>query len=73
MNNVIEIDAAHKSILGFKILRPAEVENILGISHSTLYRWIDAGHLPKPLELGPNTVGWRYQVIADFLSAKEAA
>ncbi len=35
----------------------------------TLRRWIDAGHFPAPVQLGPNSVAW----VSDEVEAFEAA
>jgi len=41
-----------------QFLRRADLAEKLGISETTLWRWVRSGHLPKPRQLGPNTVGW---------------
>ena len=40
------------------ILRKRELSKKLGISETTIWRWVRAGLFPKPLVLGPNTIGW---------------
>ena len=40
------------------ILRPREVQELLGISKATLWRWARAGLLPPKRVIGPNCVGW---------------
>jgi prophage regulatory protein len=45
------------------ILRINKVLSRLGISRTTLYRWMDEGIFPKPFHLGPNAIGWREEDI----------
>ncbi len=40
------------------IIRKAQVCEIFGISPATLYRKIQAGEFPPPIELGANSKGW---------------
>lgn len=35
------------------------VAALKGISAPTVWRWVKAGRLPKPVKLGPNTTAWR--------------
>ena len=35
-----------------------EVLNLVAVTHSTLYRWMDAGTFPKHISVGGNTVVW---------------
>lgn len=41
------------------ILRLKDVLKRIGLSRATIYRWIDADLFPKPVRLGPNSIGWR--------------
>jgi prophage regulatory protein len=41
-----------------KILRRAEIVDRSGLSFPTIWRKIQAGTFPKPVQLGPNSVGW---------------
>lgn len=47
-------------------LRRPEVRCRYGISSATLYRWIRVGLFPRPVRLGPNTVGWRVSDLEVF-------
>lgn len=40
------------------ILRRAQVLARTGLSRSTIYQYIQSGHFPSPLQLGPRAVGW---------------
>ncbi len=39
----------------------------------TLRRWIEAGHFPAPIRLGPNSVGWRARDVQEWLDRRSAA
>lgn len=52
------------------LLRRDEVLDLLGISKSTLYRWIDDGRLPEPIRLGPNVPAWREGDLRDWLDSR---
>jgi len=41
-----------------KILRRPEVQQITGLSRSSIYRRLSAGQFPKPFPLGGRCVGW---------------
>jgi prophage regulatory protein len=41
-----------------KIYRKKELCNLLGVSISTLYRWMNAGSFPTPVRVSQNIVGW---------------
>jgi prophage regulatory protein len=40
------------------VLRQKQVLALLGISSSTLWAWVKAGRMPRPIELGPNSRAW---------------
>jgi prophage regulatory protein len=41
------------------ILRLKQVGAECGISRSSIYRGVQAGTFPRPISLGPRSVGWR--------------
>jgi len=43
---------------GLRILRQPEIKQKTGQSRATVYRGIAAGTFPKPVKLGPGSVGW---------------
>jgi prophage regulatory protein len=57
--------------LSDRILRPAQLAEKLGCTRTSLYKWMDAGILPKPIRLGHASVGWRESVIEAWLTARE--
>ncbi|MBJ2292355.1 AlpA family phage regulatory protein [Pseudomonas sp. MF5691] len=56
-----------------KLLNKKQVCAILGVSPVTLWRWVCAGHFPKPIQLGPRRVAWRSSAVEAFLAKTEAA
>ena len=46
-----------------RFLRLPEVLNLVGVTRSTLYRWMDAGAFPKQIHLGPRSVVWNEQEV----------
>lgn len=49
------------------ILRRKHVEQIVGLSRSTIYQRIKDGTFPRPISLGGRMVGWRASDIELFL------
>ncbi|WP_434340226.1 helix-turn-helix transcriptional regulator [Motilimonas cestriensis] len=41
-----------------EIVRSKQLQEELGIAHSTIYAWIEKGYLPKPVRFSPRYVGW---------------
>ena len=56
-----------------KLLRRRLVEELTGESRSTIYEKIQKGQFPKPVKLGPRSVGWVEDEIAKYNDAKIAA
>lgn len=53
------------------ILRRQAVEQLVGLSRSTLYARIAAGEFPKPVRLGganSRSVGWRASTIQQWIA-----
>lgn len=44
---------------------------ILGVSKSTLWRWIQQNHFPAPLKLGPNISVWRMSEVQAWMDAQK--
>lgn len=49
-----------------RILRLREVRRVTGLSRSTIYNRLSRDSFPKPIRLGPQSVGWRRSVIIDW-------
>ena len=52
------------------ILRRPQVEHRTGLSRSTLYQYIQDGHFPQPLQLGPRAVGWLESEVSEWIAAR---
>lgn len=52
------------------IYRKRELLEGLQISSVTLWRWVRAGRFPKPIRLGPNTVGWLKNEVSAWLESR---
>ena len=57
------------------ILRLRDVVRLTGISRSRIYVFMarEDDPFPKPIRLGPNSVGWRKAEIEAWLDARERA
>ena len=56
-----------------QVMNLNDVLALLGISKSTLYRLIDAGHFPKPFKLGVRLNAWRVETIETWLATQGGA
>ena len=53
-----------------KTLRFSEVQKIIPVSRSTIFRWVRNDKFPAPINLGPNTRAWREEDIRAWLDNK---
>lgn len=53
-------------------VRQPVVESLFGISHSSVWRWVAAGHLPKPRKHGVRTTAWNVGELRAVLSRQAA-
>lgn len=56
-----------------KVYRRPEVEEITGLSRTSIYKMMNRGEFPRPVRLTKRAVGWPEKVIAEWLEAREAA
>ncbi|HAI40564.1 MAG TPA: AlpA family transcriptional regulator [Maribacter sp.] len=54
-----------------KLLKAQEVAEWLGVSPSTVYRWVEKGNLPKPYVIGETATRWRTKDLIEWLGTKE--
>ncbi|WP_318470606.1 helix-turn-helix transcriptional regulator [Photobacterium leiognathi] len=52
------------------IIRLPAVLNTMGISRATLYKQIQAGRFPRPVNLGARSVGWVSDEVQSVLNAR---
>jgi prophage regulatory protein len=55
------------------ILRLPDVEARCAVNRRTLYYWIERGMFPRPINLGPRTVGWLDSDIEAWINEKAQA
>ena len=53
------------------LLRRIEVIKRLGVSKSTLTRWVASGLFPPPVQIGPRAVGWYVHDVEAFLASRQ--
>lgn len=53
-----------------KILRLQAVKQLTGLSRSTIYAYIQQGHFPKQVSLGPRMVGWSQSDIDSWIQCR---
>lgn len=56
----------------YKILRRKQVEELTGLSRSTIYALMAEDDFPKPIQLGPRSVGWLESDLTDWINGRIA-
>ena len=56
-----------------RLLKRREVEEITGLSRSTIYRMVKTGQFPQPVRVGPKAVRWRLSDIIAWLESRPLA
>ena len=56
-----------------RLLRRRHVEEITGLSRSSIYRLMQDGEFPRPVRVGPAAVRWRSSDITDWLESRPVA
>ena len=54
-------------------MRSAEVLRVLGVAKSTLWRWCQSGHFPRPVRLGEHAVAWKRGEVLDWIDDRPRA
>ena len=60
--------ASVPAFYGERLYRMRELIEIIGVSRPTVYRYIKAGSLPKPVHLSSRCVAWRASEISLWMS-----
>ena len=55
------------------LMRRPEVERLLGVRRTTIYKWLAAGIFPEPIRLGPRVVAWRREDIVKWIAEQPRA
>ena len=53
------------------LIRIREVCLLIGVSRSTIYRMVDDGSFPKPLELGPRFKAWQKKTVINWIASHQ--
>lgn len=56
-----------------RYIRRTEVEDLTGLSRSTIDRMMDAGQFPRPIRLTQKAVGWKETDSAAWLESRPVA
>lgn len=51
-----------------QLITAKQMTEYFGVAPSTLWRWVNEGHMPKPIHVGRRTY-WEWQVVQDHLAA----
>lgn len=62
-----------RSLVAEKHLRRLAVEELTGLSRSTIYDLMAKGQFPRPVRLTEKAVAWPESAIADWLSQRTPA
>jgi prophage regulatory protein len=52
------------------ILRKPRILAKTGLSYPTIYRYMQAGTFPQPVQLGPNSVGWIEEEVDGWIKSR---
>ena len=53
-----------------RLLRRREVEQMVSLSRTSIYRLADSGDFPHPIRVGPRAVRWRLGDIEQWISER---
>ena len=56
-----------------RFLRRADVEELTGLSRSTIYASMEAGEFPRPVRIGRRAVAWRQEDIQEWADSRPIA
>ena len=59
--------------MGDRLLKRIQVEEITGLSRSSIYRLMARGEFPRPVRVGPAAVRWRESDITAWLESRPIA
>lgn len=54
-------------------LRSSAIAKEIAVHRTTLWRWVQMGNFPKPIQLSPGIWVWRKSTVDAWLAAKELA
>ena len=59
--------------MGDKLLRRRQIEEITGMSRSSIYRLMQSGEFPPRVRFGPTAVRWRASDVTSWLESRPVA
>ena len=54
-----------------RLIRRQEVQALVGIGHTALYRWMHEGRFPRPVKVGSRAVRWRLSDVQAWIDGLE--
>jgi predicted DNA-binding transcriptional regulator AlpA len=54
-----------------RIIRAKEVQELTGLSRTTLWRFENKGEFPRRVSLGANTVGWKLSEVQNWIQERQ--
>ena len=57
---------------GERIITCAELVGIIPLDRTTFWRLSQQGRFPKPIQLTPSRIGWRWSAVRAWLAEREA-
>ena len=55
------------------LLTRQQVEKIVGIRRSTIYKLMRLGQFPEPIKISPGCVRWRWEELKDWIDSRPKA
>jgi len=53
-----------------KFLRCQDVQEVTGLSRSTIYRMMNRDDFPKATKVGVRAIGWRQSAVSDWIEVR---
>ncbi len=61
-----------ESLVGRRLfLREADVLQLIPVSRSTLWRWVQQNRFPRPMKLGNGITAWKSEEIHAWIDSRE--
>lgn len=53
-----------------RFIREDRLRDLLGVSHASIWRWVRAGHFPRPVRIGQAAIAWPEDEVAAWMQAR---
>lgn len=47
-----------------------QLTDLIGVSKTTIYRWIDSGKFPNYIKIGDRAIGWRVDDVHEWIESR---